>query len=277
MSTTCLNVQSPPEEQYLRILDLTYEVAQSLQGTTAERPGLPNCQQLTTKLFFHAASIYWLKQGTKAPVPYSTGGASFCDFASVAVLTRAAFETYLTLFEVFFEPTTEDEFEFRHTLWQLSGFVVREGIVPNDPTLGPRYAEAQTEVQDLRRRIERTATYRSLKTSQQKDVRRGRTLRNWRDVARAAGFGERTVEKMYAYYSSYVHADGLSGTQIASARTRQEQEDLACGCMDLVVVAMSKAIVGYAQMFAEARDVCSKNVDAFQLAQVWSEAAAHLP
>lgn len=276
MSTHGSSVLGPAEEEYLRILDLTYEVAQALQGKIAETPGLPNCQQLVKKLFFHAASIYWLRRGTQSPVPYSTQGESFCDFASIAVLTRAVFDTYLALFSVFLEPTTQDEFEFRHTLWQLSGFVVREGIVPSDPTLGPRYAEAQREVQDLRRRIERTARYKSLTPRQQKDVLNGRTLRGWRDVARAAGFGEQTIQKIYAYYSSYVHADGLSGTQIASARTRREQEGLTDPSMNLVISILSKVIVGYAQKFTEASIVCSKNPDVFQLAQVYS-GAAHLP
>ena len=111
-------------DEYLQVLDLTFEVAQSLKGKLTEDTRLPDCQQLAAKLFFHCTSAYWLSLGTKAPVAESAGGANFFDFASITVIARAALETYLTMFEVFIDPIDDDEFEFRHSLWQLSGFIV---------------------------------------------------------------------------------------------------------------------------------------------------------
>src|SRR5260221_10792360 len=146
--------QLPTKDQYLQLLDLTYEVAQSLKGKKSPDPRLPDCQQLAVKLFFHAATVYQLREeSTKAPVPYSLNGSSFYDFPSIAVLTRAILETYLTLFEIFFEPSTEDEFEFNHALWLLSGFVIRENFDPSDPTLQEQITKAQKEIQEMRNRL----------------------------------------------------------------------------------------------------------------------------
>lgn len=238
---------------------------------------MPDCQQLAAKLFFHAATIYWLRQGTKAPLPSLEEGAFFYDFPSVTVVTRAALETFLTLFEVFLEPTTEDEAEFNHALWQLSGFIVREDFVPSDPTLQDRVSNSQKEIQQMRTRLRRTKKFNSLTPGQQKDVLRGKRKTDWRKVARAAGFGEQTIRRWYAYYSGYVHADGLSGAQIVSAQTGQDQIEFIQTHMLTVMVMLSKLIIGYAGKFPEARAVCNNNPDTHHLAQVLSGAASLLP
>jgi len=269
---------SSERESYLRLLDLCYEVAQSLRATQASMPHMPDCQQLALKLFMHAASIHWLAQGTHAPVPESVvGGAYFYDFPSVAVLTRVALDTYLTLFEVFFEPETRDEFEFNHALWQLSGFVVREGVVPSDPGLRDWVAGSEREIEEMRSRLCATQKYASLSSGEKKAVLRGRRGRDWSAVARAAGFAEQTIRRMYAYYSGYVHADGLAGAQIMQAATREEQSRFIEGDMRLVMSMLAKTILGYEAKFQEARRICEGRPADHTLAQVWSEVARRLP
>jgi hypothetical protein len=274
-----MSTQSPSTmDQYLQLLDLTYEVAQSLKGKPSPDSRWPDCQQLAAKLFFHAATVYWLREAsTKAPVPRSLNGCSFYDFPSVAVLTRAALETYLTMFEVFFEPATEDEFEFKHTLWQLSGFVIRENYVSSDPALQSQFANAQKEIQDMRTRLQNTKKYKSLKPSEQRRVSKGKAIRSWKAVAKAAEFGEQTIQRMYAYYSGYVHADGLSGTQIVTAKTPQDQIEHIEAHMRTIMIVLSKMILDYAKKFPEAKAVCDKNPTAYYRAEIWSGAASRLP
>jgi hypothetical protein len=268
----------PIAEQYLQLLNLTYEVAQSLKGKASTDPRLPDCQQLMTKLFFHVATIYDLRQGTKVPVPYSEGGAFFYDFASVAVIARAALETYLTLFEVFLGPTSDDEFEFNHALWQLSGFIIREDFIPSDPAFSSKVASFQKEIQEMRDRLQRTKKFNSM-SKKQKDnlLKKGSRTRDWTYIAKETGFGEKTIRQIYKYYSGYVHADGLSGTQIVTARTKEEQIEYIEGHMQKVMIILSKAIIGYGKKFSEAKVICDKNPEAFYLAEIWSGAAEHVP
>lgn len=218
-----------------------------------------------------------MRQGTKAPLPSSTGGANFYDFASVAVITRAALETYLTLFEVFFEPANDDEFEFQHALWQLSGFIVRENYIPSDPTLQSQFANAQQEIQGFKNRLQKTAKFASMTPGERKEILKGKRKRDWTSVANAAGFGEQTIRRMYAYYSGYVHADGLSGVQIVIAKTAQEQIEHIEFHMVTMMVVMSKMIVEYAKKFPEAKAVCDKNPDAFYRADVLAQAVSRIP
>lgn len=259
--------------QYLELLDLTYQVVDSLKGKRSSDIRWPDCQQLATKLFFHTSTIYWLMQGTRAPVPRSGRGAFFFDFASIAVLTRAVLETYLTMFEVFFEQKSEDDFEFNHALWLLSGFVLRENIVPTDPKLRGAYVNAQKEISELRNRIQETKRFSRLKPSEQRKVLSGQRKRDWPSLAKESGFSERMIRHIYSYFSSYVHADGLSSTQIVSATTRQDQMTMMKSQMSVVMITMSKLIIAYADRFPEAKTACDMNAGAFHLAQVLSGAA----
>lgn len=264
-------------DEYLQLLDLTYQVVQSLQGKPAPDPRWTDCQRLTAKLFFHAATVYHLRQGTKAPLYSTENGANFYDFASVTIIIRTAFETYLRLFEVFFEPTNDDEFEFRHALWQLAGFIIRENFIPSDPSLRNQLGNAQEEIHEMRTRIRETETFKTLTDGQQKQVLKGRRVRAWRDVAKAAGFGEQTIRQMYAYYSGYVHSDALSAVQVIDAKTANEQIEYIDSHMRTLMIVMSKMIVDYANKFPETREVCDKNPQVFYQAEVLTQAIKRLP
>lgn len=262
------------ESSYLELLELTYLVAQSLQGRQAPNQCLPDCNQLAAKLFFHGATIYWLSHGTKTPVP-KPDGASFYDFASVAVLTRSILETYLTMFEIFFEPTSDDEREFRHALWLLSGFVIREKHMPPITTSFETVAQSRREIQELRERLQRTQVYAQLTGPQKRRVMAGRTVtRETKERLRAAGFGSGTFAGAYSYLSGYVHSDGLSAAQIIQAATKESQLEYVRGAMCLAMTAMAKMILQYKRLFPSALACCLAKPRAMRLAEVWGEGAS---
>jgi hypothetical protein len=181
------------------------------------------------------------------------------------------------MFEIFFEPKTDDEFEFNHALWLLSGFIVRVDYAPSDPLLQKEIANAQKEIQEMQSRIRKTRKYNSLKPGEQRAILKGKGGRSWKNVAKAAGFGEKTIQLMYAYYSGFVHADGLSGTQIMTAQTRQAQTEPIETNMSVIMLVLSKMILEYAKKFPEAKSACDRNSDAYFSAKIWSEIASRLP
>jgi len=264
------------EKEYLELLELSFEVIQSLAGKPTEDHRLPDCQQLAAKLYFHAASIYWLNQGTRAPVPRSRSGTSFTDFASIAVLGRAALETYLTLFEVFFEPENDDEFEFRHAAWQLQGFILREGFIPSDPDLQIDYIRAQEEIQHLRDRIKQTSAFANLANKQKKQILRGRRIRTRMEVAEAAGFGKDFIRRIYHYYSDFAHSGGLSAAQIFEAKTAQAQKEHTQMHLLTSGIALSKQILDYVARFEEARLAVTEFPDALHRARVLAGAVKRI-
>ena len=257
-------------------MNLLYQVAQALEGKSVADPRLPDCQQLATKLFFHSSSIYWLSQGTKTPFP-KPQGANFFDFASIVVLTRAVIETYLTMFEVFFEPATDDEKEYRHALWLLSGFILREKYAPSTPEFKKEYDDSRIQIQEMRERLKKTQTFKNLSSKQQKNILEGERRRSWERVAKSAGFGLQTIRQVYAFHSSYVHADGLSGTQITTAKTRDDQIQFIETQMSFVMMVMSKMILDYVKTFPESAEIAKVYPKSLNLADFCSHLASNLP
>jgi hypothetical protein len=261
---------------YPDILDLTFDVIEALKGKKVTDSRFPDCQQLATKLFFHGATICYLKDGTKAPSPYSIGGTNFIDFAFAAVIVRAALETYLVLYDVYFGPSSENEFEFEYATWKLAGFVIRENYVPSDPAFKNDYETSQKQIHEIRERIKKTKKIQSLKPNQQKSVLQGKRIKNRKRTAKAAGFGEKTLTLLYKYYSGYVHADGLSASQIMASETRKEQVKMFKFHMIFMMILLSKLIVEYAKRFPESAKACLNKLEIFTHAKVYAISANFL-
>jgi hypothetical protein len=209
-------------------------------------------------------------------VPRSTNGAAFTDFASIAVIARAALETYLTFFEVFVSPSTEDEFEFQYCLWHLAGQVVLEDLVPSDESLTEHYLHAQADIRELRERLRTTQVFAALTRRQQDQVLQGKRRRDWRDIAAAAGLSPGFIKRIYSYYSGFVHSDAYTSAQMFSAQTKEDQRAHAELHLLTIMFVLSKFILDYARIFEEANDVLPRFPDAHRRAQVWSEVLSRL-
>ena len=264
------------EKEYLDLLELAFEVAESVKEKVSPDGRRPDSQYLALKLFAHAATAHMLYTGTKAPVPASTGGTNFIDFSSIAVLARSALETYLSFFEVFMAPKNDDEFEFNYCLWHLSGHVVLEDIVPSDPALQEEAKIAQDDIKALRDRIEATAIFQGLSPNVRKGVLKGKRKRDWPKLAESAGFNDQFIRRIYAYYSGFVHADGFTAGQLMSAQAKQDQIFHAQIHFITIMIVLSKFILDYGQLFEEARGLFPNFKTAYDRAVIWSEIAKNL-
>jgi len=264
------------EEEYLSLLELAFEAAQALQGRVSPDGRRPDTQNLALKLFAHAATAHWLYKGTKSTMPASTNGASFIDFGSIAVLARAALETYLTFFEVFVSPQDDDEFEFQYCLWHLAGQVALEGMEPQDPSLHDNYRGAMEDIASLRERLRTTRKFQGLTQRQQNQVLSGRRSRDWKSLASSAGFGLTFIRRIYGYYSGFAHSDGLTASQLMSATSKDDQLFHAKMHLVTIMMVLSKFILDYGRLFEETRSVFPRFPEAHQRAQVWSAVAAGL-
>ena len=264
------------EEEYLGLLELTYSLAEAISGKVFSDGRKPDSQLLALKLFTLAASAYQLYKGTRLPFPASTGGSDFIDFSSIAILTRSAIETYLTFFDVFVAPKNNDEFEFRYCLWYLSGYVSLEKFDPHDPDLQADYGKAQEEIFALRERIKATSIYKSLKEGDQNDILKGKRQRNWDKELDSAGFGKWTFRNVYRYNSGFVHADGLTTSQLMSAETKEDQLFHAETDLVTMMVIISKFIVDFGLLYEEASLVFPRFDKIYKRALMWSDIARKL-
>jgi hypothetical protein len=255
---------------YLELLNLYSLMLDGQKGYTPDDSRWVDCQNLAVKLFFHASAIADLRQGTRINLASLDQTTFFYDFASVTVLARAALDCYLTLFEIFFEPASLDEFTFRHALWHLAGAVMHEWetVDPTDSFWAQKHAEANSYGQKLRETIRATAYFQGLSDKQQKSVLKGkRQAGQFTDRARAAGFGPARLQMVWDFHSGYVHSDGASATQVISAQTSEAQLEHIRIHMALVAMALGKTIALYASKFEPAKAIA----DAYPVAYVRAE------
>jgi hypothetical protein len=276
-------------DRYLRILELSFQVINALDEKVMERrrsSGLividdrwPQCQRLAIKVFHHAVTIYQLLQGSKAPVG---GEIEIFDHASSRILARSVLEAYVEMFQIFFEPTTDDLLEYRYACWRLDNALLRkknlEELIDIDPDQQTRYrrdiTELQQEVRELRKRIEETGTFASLTLKQQKQSLQGRRMptREILEIYRKAGLAG-ILTKLKYLYSADVHPDVWGLGRIFDAATPQEEIDRIEGTMHIVAILLAKLTLHYAETFPEAKDVCEAHADSFSLAQSLTKAA----
>lgn len=264
------------QDDYLKLLDLTFRVANSLNGKPAPNHRIPDCNKLAQKLYYHAATVYWLNQGTNAPVPTPEGTHIF-DFASVAVVTRAVLETYLTMYELFFLPITDDEQEFRHAYWLLSGYLIREKYINDHPNAKASLGNWLREIDELRFRIQKTLYFAALSKGTQKRCLDGdMPNKSFEKRLEAAGFAPKFTLRAQRYLSGYVHSDGLVADQIKKAKSEDEQKKYIRSYMHLIMMVMSKMIFLYKSKFPSAEAWCMAKPEILWLAEIWSDTTRKL-
>lgn len=261
------------EAQFSRVLDLLYRISIAVKDADAD-PKRAEIHSLIAKIFFHAASLVELLKGTRIPLKSLTRETYFFDFASTAVIARSALETYITLHEVFIAPVSDDEFRFEYALWKLSGIAIRENYTTTLPIPGEVFAAAQKELADVRATLSSTEMFSTLTQKQRAEVMKGRRIRKWTDIAQQVGLDETLLRKLYSYFSSYVHADGLSASQVVSAGTAKEQIGHIHFHMGVVLTCMSLLVVWLLEKHPEAMKLSASELEATRIARLWSGAIA---
>ena len=91
--------------EYEKLITVFHETVDSKSGTKLSENDkwLFDAETLAVKLFYHLASILHLSFGTVLP-PFDGRRFNFFDHASINVLARVAFETYLTFFFIYCDP-----------------------------------------------------------------------------------------------------------------------------------------------------------------------------
>jgi len=82
---------------------------------------------LATKFFLHAASVLYLSRKVSI-LDFPSATLKDYDPASIDVLTRAAFETFLAFHYVFVAPETTNEQSYRYWAWRAAGLAERQNL-----------------------------------------------------------------------------------------------------------------------------------------------------
>lgn len=247
-----------------QLLRFFKEVANSIPAKSKTDIRANGCKILAKKIYYHASSMYHLSLGT--PIYGENEKAYIRDFASMIVISRAILETYLVLFEVYVEPKSLEELDYRDAVYSLKGFSIRETFVPNYKFV-KRYEKVIQDIDVMRDRIKNTVRFNSFKDKNHKTQSlRGNIMpkRELGEKMRSAGFGPKN-QKQYALQSAYTHSDSLSLAQIEQNENTDQSTIFINTYLVNTMAILGKVIQDFAQLFPEAKKIYQNDKSMYML------------
>jgi hypothetical protein len=266
---------------YATLLDFFMQLVESQAGRRIE-PGdgwLNDAQVLATKLFRHLVSMQTIASGATVERG-GTPAAFFVDHASVKVVARAAFETYLVFFYLYGDPDRSLS-EFRHKTWRLGGLIDRQRFHASMEEHREIQAREQQEIEGLRAEIGSSQHFLRCSERQRRKLMEGdwRTGNGWAGLGVNAGFHEAYFRDVYGYLCGYSHSSYLSALQVRQAQSIDDQQKLTQAILGIGVVLMAHFTFSYSRLFDAAVAVLAANPNAVRIAEQWRfgpEEMAHI-
>lgn len=261
------------DREFDRLLNMLFFTIDSFRGQSFEdsEKWLFDAEVLGSKLFFHLCSAHYLFKGTKFALENGQDR-MFFDHASITVLIRASFETYLTYFFIYRDSEAEfPEKYLRYLTWKLRGLLDRqESPVATSEGLEKLKIE-KTIIENLIAEIEENTFYQKSNSKIQKAVKKGdwKLLKPWKDLAKLAGFNREVFRRTYSYLCSYAHSGNLSALQIGQAINVSDQKSLSVFSMQCGMFLMSHFIKSYRDLFPKINELSELNKEMVFLLKKW--------
>ena len=181
----------------------------------------------------------------------SFGHINFFDSASINIVSRAAFETFLIFHHIFIQPTSIGKRDFRYISWVLSGLIERQNF-PILSQKGKKQIEHEKEIIDTCiDRLKTNKHFAALSPKQKRTIIEKGNWRflSWADLAVKAGLDATHGTSFYKYLCGYAHSSNLSVLQIREARSKHIQKELSASAMTLIMISMANMIKAYCDLF----------------------------
>lgn len=248
-------MQAHPTADFPRLLDKlgTLINIPTKIPVTQENVWKNHGQLMVIKAFCHLRSIAVLAGHGAEQKPESM---VHVDHGSIAVIGRAAYETFVLFNFIFLEEDTELR-QFRHQVWRLSGLMSRAKLnrPPNLPPERLKQIERETdEIARLRPIIEGSRFFAVLDNRVQKNVRQGDGVRLGEaliDLAEQAGLPRKYVADMYTHFCNYSHAGAISVFQLSETLNDGTSPIMARVTVGFCCILLTQLILAYADFFEE--------------------------
>jgi hypothetical protein len=243
----------------LEDFDALFSLCAGIAGMQAGKtsPGqefLYNAEGLGKKIMNHALTArYLLKPMVLANYEPKV------DFSSIAVLTRAALESYLIFYWVFVSPKNDDEKEFRFHSWVLGG-LNRTKYKPAYGEYSEKWQKEMDMAEDLRKKIQATSVYQNLKPANQEKALEGELLTwGWFRLTIDAGFNEPFFRKIYMYLSNYAHSNRVSIIQVQQINAIPDQQEMGISAIGMLAIVLGKFMYDYVAFIPVLKEAINLN------------------
>ena len=189
------------KEEYIKLLDGFISICEANKGLPINNENwILDAEGLAIKFCAHATSALYLYRGTKIP-EMRIGNISFFDYASLNIICRAAFETFLIFHHLFIQPDSEEEKELRYDSWVLSGLIERQGFPIKSPYGKKQIESEKLIVNSLKDKLRKNKRFIALKSKQQRSItEKGNwKFKSWAEIALDAGLDKAHATSFYRY------------------------------------------------------------------------------
>jgi len=217
---------------------------------------------LFIKLYNHVSSAFHLARGMHSP----TSTEKQYDFASVFVLCRAAFETFLRFYHIFVQPIPQDERDCRYYGWILSSLLRKQKYPATLEENKEILAAEKGVITDIEKRLAANPCYQGLTPKERRSLRWDGKLDGWSKIADDAGQDDWTAKHSYDYLCGHAHSGAASVLQICQAAPEKSKELINTG-LEMCLISMAFMLDAFTKVYAQGRGVLSDQQ--IQLIEKW--------
>lgn len=254
-----------------KLMNLCFLLIESENGKQL----LPGCewkndaQVLGVKIFRHIATTQQISAG----IGFEFGAGqvfSHIDHSSVAVIVRAAIESYLA-FNYIFVNQDENLSIYRHKLWRRAGLIDRSKILANTPESKNVLLQEAESIKELYNEITRSPYYQKSNRDERKEIDKGnwKPKGGWHAITNKTDIHQRYFSDIYNHLSGHSHASFVSALQIRDAWNIEQQAMLAGAARQILCMVISHFLFSYAKLFPGAKIVMASNPELTEIADGW--------
>lgn len=228
-----------------------------------------DAQILSVKFFRHIATAQQISAGIG--FEFGIGQVfSHIDHSSVAVVVRAAIESYLA-FNYIFVNQDESLSIYRHKLWCRGGLIDRSKLLANTQESKRVLSQEAESIKELYNDIARDPHYQKTNREEKKEIEKGnwKPKGGWHSITNKTDIHQRYFSDIYNHLSGHSHASFISAIQIRDARTIEQQAMLAGGVRQILCMVISHFLFSYVKLFPDAKAVMSTNPELTKIADRW--------
>src|SRR4030042_3706233 len=243
------------EQDLMKMLDILYKAVSAARRQPNNTDGkLKDAEHLATKFLVHGVSTLYLSRGTHVH-DFPSLRLGFIDSASIDVVARAAFETFLVFHHIFIASGEEAERQNPYLSWKVAGLAERQHFTTATQEHQDKLMTEKRELHDLHTKLCSNVFFQLHVHDEQKEkVLKGEwKLKSWREIAQNAGLTRVLSLDMYRYLCEYAHSGFLSAAEIDNALHKSEQPHLIEPAMITVTIATANLIHGYCELFPIAK------------------------
>lgn len=254
-----------------KLMNLCFLVIESENGKQL-LPGSEwknDAQVLGVKIFRHIATAQQISAGIG--FEFGEGQAfSHIDHSSVAVIVRAAIESYLA-FNYIFVNQDENLSTYRHKLWRRAGLIERSKILANTPESKKILSQEAESIKKLESEIINSNHYQESNSDTRREIDKGnwKPKGGWYAITNQTDIHQRYFSDIYNHLSGHSHASFISALQIRVAWNIEQQAMLAGAARQVLCMIISHFLFSYVKLFPGAKIVMASNPELSEIADGW--------